>query len=68
MSALPLAHTGHWLVNVLYLVPLLVVIGMLAVSTLRDRRAAAAESAERPVPDASSDDSPASPATPASSG
>ena len=39
MTALPLAHAGHWLVNVLYLVPLVIVVAMLAVSSLRDRRA-----------------------------
>jgi len=39
----PLAHVGHWLVNVLYLVPLLIVVAMLAISSIRDRRAEAAE-------------------------
>jgi uncharacterized membrane protein SirB2 len=50
MTALPLAHVGHWLVNVLYLVPLVIVVGMLAVSSLRDRRAEAAEAAAGPPP------------------
>jgi uncharacterized membrane protein len=50
MSAVPIAHAGHWLVNVLYVVPLLVVIAMLAISSLRDRRAEAAEAAGAPVP------------------
>lgn len=35
---LPLAHAGHWLVNVLYLVPLIVVFVALGVQALRDRR------------------------------
>ena len=33
-----IAHAGDWLVSVLYIVPLLVVVGMLAVSAIRDRR------------------------------
>lgn len=45
MSPLPLAHSGHWLINVLYIVPLVVIIGMLAFSSVKDRRDAAAESA-----------------------
>ena len=50
MSGLLLAHVGHWLVNVLYLVPLVIVVGMLAVSSIRDRRAEAAEAAAGSVP------------------
>jgi hypothetical protein len=46
-----IAHAGHWLVNALYLVPLLVVVAMLAVSSVRDRRAEAAEAAEEPPAD-----------------
>ena len=46
----PLAHAGHWIVNVLYLVPLLLVIAMLGVSSIRDRRAEAAEAREGPAP------------------
>ncbi|MGH2840539.1 MAG: hypothetical protein ACRDKY_06915 [Solirubrobacteraceae bacterium] len=34
----PLAHAGHWLVNLLYLAPLVVVVGALGVQALRDRR------------------------------
>jgi len=55
--SIPIAHAGHWLVNVLYLVPLLVVVAMLAVSSVRDRRAEAAESAEvAPVGDRQTDE------------
>lgn len=43
MSFVPIAHAGHWLVGLLYLVPLVVVVAMLTVSSLRDRRAEAAE-------------------------
>jgi len=62
MTVLPLAHAGHWLVNLLYLVPLLIVVAMLTISSLRDRRAAAAEGAGAGVPpDAGGDESPAAP-------
>ena len=62
MSALPIAHSGHWLVNVLYLVPLLVIVGMLAVSSIKDRRAEAAEAAAgTPRPPADETDEQAAP-------
>jgi cytochrome c-type biogenesis protein CcmH/NrfF len=51
----PLAHAGHWLTGLLYLVPLVIVVAMLGVSSLRDRRAEAAEGAaggSAPPPDA----------------
>ena len=60
MTALPLAHAGHWLVNVLYLVPLVIVVAMLAVSSIRDRRAEAAEAAGAPAPDPAADEPAAS--------
>jgi hypothetical protein len=56
MSAPVIAHAGHWLVNVLYLVPLLVVVAMLAISSVRDRRAEAAEGASAPAADPPADD------------
>jgi hypothetical protein len=34
----PLAHAGHWLVNVLYLAPLIIVLLALGYQALRDRR------------------------------
>jgi len=34
----PLAHVGHWLVDLLYVAPLLVLGGIIAVGKLRDRR------------------------------
>ena len=43
MSAVPIAHAGHWITGILYIVPLLVVVAMLGISSLRDRRAEAAE-------------------------
>jgi hypothetical protein len=57
VSSAPLAHAGHWLVNVLYLVPLVIVVAMLGVAMVRDRRAEAAENAaESPVGDAAADE------------
>jgi cytochrome c-type biogenesis protein CcmH/NrfF len=50
MSAAPIAHAGHWLVNVLYIVPLVVVVLMLWISSIRDKRAEAAEAAAAPDP------------------
>ncbi len=35
---LPLAHAGHWLVNLLYLAPLMIVLLVLGFQSLRDRR------------------------------
>jgi hypothetical protein len=32
------AHVGHWLVDLLYAAPLLVMVGVLVVARLRDRR------------------------------
>ncbi|HEX2129530.1 MAG TPA: hypothetical protein VHF58_09975 [Solirubrobacterales bacterium] len=36
---LPLAHAGHWLVYVLYAVPVVIVLGSIALTMVRDRRA-----------------------------
>ena len=33
-----IAHVGHWAVNLLYVAPLLLVVGVLGFQTLRDRR------------------------------
>ena len=35
---LPIAHAGHWLVNLLYLAPLVFVLAALGWQSLRDRR------------------------------
>ena len=35
---LPLAHTGHWLVNLMYLAPVVGFLGWLGVVTWRERR------------------------------
>jgi hypothetical protein len=39
MMAPPLAHAGHWLAQLAYVVPLLLVVIALAVSKVRERRA-----------------------------
>jgi hypothetical protein len=39
MTTPPLAHAGHWLAQVAYVVPLLLVVIALAVSKVRERRA-----------------------------
>ncbi len=61
MTTLPIAHAGHWITGLLYLVPLVIVVAMLAFSSLRDRRAEAAELAAGggQQPDATPDDAPA---------
>lgn len=38
MTELPIAHTGHWLVNLLYVMPLVIAVGVLATQSWRDRR------------------------------
>ena len=46
---LVLAHAGHWLVQLIYLVPLLVLVGVILVGRARDRREAAHETVRRDV-------------------
>jgi hypothetical protein len=36
---LPVAHAGHWIVYVLYAVPVVIVLGSIALTIVRDRRA-----------------------------
>ena len=38
MTPPPLAHAGHWLAQIAYLAPLVVLVGMLVVGKLRRRR------------------------------
>jgi hypothetical protein len=38
MTAPPLAHAGHWLAQIAYLAPLVVLVGMLVAGKLRERR------------------------------
>jgi hypothetical protein len=38
MTVPPFAHAGHWLAQLAYLVPLAVLVGMILLGKLRDRR------------------------------
>ena len=42
------AHAGHWLVQLIYLVPLAVLVGVILAGRIRDRREAAARDAAQP--------------------
>lgn len=44
-----LAHVGHWLLDVLYVVPVLVVVAFISVRALLDKRAAANEESAGPA-------------------
>ena len=39
----PVAHVGHWLVETLYVLPVLVVVAFISVRAILDRRAASEE-------------------------
>jgi hypothetical protein len=43
---IPIAHAGHWAVDVLYAAPILVVIFVIASNVIRDRRASRDEDRE----------------------
>jgi hypothetical protein len=47
-----LAHAGHWLVQLIYLVPLVVLVGVIVAGRLRDRREAAHEQVREREPGA----------------
>ncbi len=38
MITLPIAHAGHWLVSLLYLAPVVILVGALLVARARDNR------------------------------
>ena len=40
---LVLAHAGHWLVQLIYLLPLAVLVGVIVAGRIRDRREARSE-------------------------
>jgi hypothetical protein len=40
------AHAGHWLASLAYLAPLLVLVGVILVGKVRDRRSERADSEE----------------------
>jgi hypothetical protein len=45
---LPIAHAGHWAVNLLYVAPLLVAVGVLGYQSVKDRRALKREGGAAP--------------------
>jgi hypothetical protein len=38
MTLLPIAHAGHWAIYVLYAVPVLIVLGSIVRTMIRDRK------------------------------
>lgn len=49
-SMLVVAHAGHWLIWVLYAVPVLIVIGSIVLSIVRQRREGDGEGEPTPEP------------------
>lgn len=47
MTMLPIAHAGHWAVDLLYVVPLLIAFAVLGGQSLRDRRRTARDGGRR---------------------
>ena len=49
----PIAHVGHWAVNLLYVAPLVIAVGVLGYQSLKDRRQLRAQGGEeeRRAPD-----------------
>jgi hypothetical protein len=47
----PLAHAGHWAASLLYLAPILFVIALVAVQSVRDRRRGMQPAADPHWPD-----------------
>jgi hypothetical protein len=43
---LPLAHAGHWLAELMYVAPVVVIVGWIGVRSLLDRRQERREAAE----------------------
>jgi hypothetical protein len=38
MTTLPIAHAGHWIADLLYVLPLAVALGFLFIQSARDKR------------------------------
>lgn len=47
----PLAHAGHWATSLLFLAPILIVIALVAVQSVRDRRRVMQPAADADWPD-----------------
>lgn len=43
-----LAHAGHWLVNVIYVAPVILIVGWIGITSLRDRRRERRQGGSRP--------------------
>jgi hypothetical protein len=48
MTPLPIAHAGHWIADLLYLLPLAIALGFLVLQSIRDKRR---DEPEGPKPD-----------------
>jgi hypothetical protein len=48
----PLAHAGHWLAEMLYVLPVLVVVTWISIRAIIDRRRARAAERHEPAPPA----------------
>jgi hypothetical protein len=46
----PPAHVGHWLAELMYVAPVVIIVGWLSVRALMDRRRERAEEREQPGP------------------
>ena len=45
----PIAHAGHWITDLLYVLPLAVALGFLVLQSYRDKRRDKAEAASAPA-------------------
>jgi hypothetical protein len=45
----PIAHAGHWIAGLLYLAPVVIVVGALVFQSWKDRRAGDGDGAEEPT-------------------
>ena len=48
MTPLPIAHAGHWIADLLYILPLAIALGFLALQSIRDKRRDETEADEAP--------------------
>ncbi len=46
----PVAHAGHWLAEVAYVAPVLIIVGWISVRAILDRRREDREEHETPMP------------------
>jgi hypothetical protein len=45
----PIAHAGHWIADLLYILPLAIALGFLGVQSIRDKRRDEAEAGTEPA-------------------